>query len=154
LQIRPAAAADAPVLTDLAMRAKAHWGYAAGVLDSWRSELTIAPQDILARPTFVAAIGGEIAGFYALSPRARTCELAHLWVSPRFMRRGVGRALVEHARATAAQGGAVELTADADPNAEAFYLGCGAQSRGAVPAPIPGQPERVRPQLVFPGKGV
>lgn len=41
---------------------------------------------------------------------------------------------------------------DADPNAESFYLESGAVRRGVVPAPIPGEPERVRPQLAFNGR--
>jgi hypothetical protein len=39
-------------------------------------------------------------------------------------------------------------TIDSDPNAEPFYLACGAERTGAIPAPIAGQPARVRPQLV------
>jgi len=65
------------------------------------------------------------------------------------MRRGVGRALVSHALQTASRGGASEVTVDADPNAEAFYLDCGAVRCGEVAAPIAGQPTRVRPQLTF-----
>jgi len=61
----------------------------------------------------------------------------------------IGRELLNHALARAAQGGASEVTVDADPNAESFYLACGGTRRGEVPAPIPGQPERVRPQLEF-----
>jgi hypothetical protein len=38
---------------------------------------------------------------------------------------------------------------DADPHAEAFYRACGALRIGGVAAPIDGQPQRVRPQLVL-----
>ena len=93
--------------------------------------------------------GIDVAGFYSLSPSGRSWQLDHLWVLPRFMRVGVGRALLSHALETAARGGAVEVTVDADPNAELFYLECGAVRRGAVPAPLPGQPGRARPQLAF-----
>jgi molybdenum cofactor cytidylyltransferase len=65
------------------------------------------------------------------------------------MHRGIGRALLAHALATAARGGAAEVIVDADPNAESFYLECGAIRRGEVAAPIAGQPNRVRPQLAF-----
>jgi len=41
------------------------------------------------------------------------------------------------------------VTVDADPNAESFYLACGADRCGEVPAPIRGEPGRVRPQLAF-----
>jgi len=71
---------------------------------------------------------------------------------PQFMDRGIGRALVAHALETALRGGASSVTVDADPNAESFYLTCGAERCGEVPAPIPEQPERVRPQLAFHGR--
>lgn len=141
--------AEADVLSALAMRAKAHWGYADQALEQWQAQLAISPADIRGQPTFVATIEGEIAGFYSLLPSGESWDLDNLWVSPLFMRHGVGQALLEHALETAARGSATEVTVDADPNAEAFYLQCGAVRRGEVRAPIPGQPERVRPQLAF-----
>jgi GNAT superfamily N-acetyltransferase len=149
MNIRPAAETEAQLLSSLAMRAKGHWGYSAEVLEDWRADLTVSPQGIRAKPTFVAVVGIEVAGFYSISPLGRSWELDNFWVLPRFMHLGVGRALLSHALETAARGGATEVTVDADPNAEAFYLECGAVRRGAVLAPLPGQPERARPQLAF-----
>lgn len=149
MNIRRAVETEAQLLSALAMRAKTHWGYSTEALEGWRAELTVSPQGIRARPTFVAMVGIEVAGFYSLSPLGRSWELDNLWVLPRFMHLGVGRALLSHALETAARGGAAEVTVDADPNAEPFYLECGAVRRGAVPAPLPGQPERARPQLTF-----
>ena len=97
----------------------------------------------------MAAVEDEIAGFCSLVPSNPSRELDHLWVLPQFMDRGIGRALVAHALETALRGGASSVTVDADPNAESFYRACGADRCGEVPAPIPGQPKRVRPQLAF-----
>ena len=149
MNIRSAVETEAQFLSALVMRAKAHWGYATETLEAWRSELAVSPEDIRGKPTFVAVADGQIVGFYSLSPSHTSWELDNLWVSPQFMHRGVGRELLSHALETAARGGAVEVTVDADPNAEPFYLECGAIRRGEVPAPIPGQPSRVRPQLAF-----
>jgi len=149
LKIRQALASEAQVLSALVLDAKAHWGYAAAAIDAWRDELRIRDVDLVARPAFVASLDGEVAGFYSLAPSAHAWELDNLWVAPRFMRRGVGRTLVDHALETAFRGGASSVTVDADPNAESFYLSCGAARCGEVPAPIAGQPDRVRPQLRF-----
>ena len=70
--IRPAVETEAELLSALAMRAKAHWGYSAEALEGWRAELAVSPQSIRARPTFVAMVGIEIAGFYSLSPSGRS----------------------------------------------------------------------------------
>jgi ribosomal protein S18 acetylase RimI-like enzyme len=149
VNIRPAQGREAEALTAIALDAKAYWGYPADTIESWKHELTVLTQTITSRPTFVAVLGDEIVGFYSLSPSHHSWELDHLWVLPRFMDRGIGRALVAHALETAARGGASSVTVDADPNAESFYLACGADRCGEVPAPIPGEPGRVRPQLAF-----
>jgi ribosomal protein S18 acetylase RimI-like enzyme len=149
VNIRPAQGCEAEALTAIALEAKAHWGYPADTIQSWKEELTVSTQTITSRPTFVAVIGDEVVGFYSLSPSHHSWGLDHLWVLPRFMDRGLGRALLAHALETAARGGASSVTVDADPNAESFYLACGADRYGEIPAPIPGQPERVRPQLAF-----
>jgi GNAT superfamily N-acetyltransferase len=151
--IRPAQETEADLLSALIMQSKAHWGYSIEALESWRPELSITPASIRKKPVFVAIVEGEVAGCYSLAPSAVSWALDNLWVLPRFMRRGVGRALVSHALQTAARGGASEVTVDADPNAETFYLDCGAIRCGEVAAPIAGQPDRVRPQLAFQSAG-
>ena len=149
VEIRKAAASEAEALSALALEAKAHWGYSREAIDSWRDQLRISSENVEAKPTYVGAIDGVIVGFYSLAPSGHSWELDNLWVAPRFMHRGVGRALLDHAVEVAFRGGASSVIVDADPNAEAFYLACGAMRRGEVPAPIPGQPDRVRPQLAF-----
>jgi len=149
VNIRPAQGHEAKALTAIALEAKAFWGYPADTIESWKQELTVSTRTVTSRPTFVAMIRDEIVGFYSLSPSHDAWKLEDLWVLPRFMDRGIGRALVAHALETAARGGASSVTVDADPNAESFYLACGADRCGEVPAPIRGEPGRVRPQLAF-----
>ena len=149
MEIRQALESEAKRLTAVAMRSKAHWGYAREVLDGWRDDLAISSKDIRDHPICVAVEDGELLGFYSLRPSDGAWELDHLWVVPEYMRRGVGRALLAHAMEMALRGGASEIKVDADPNAERFYVDHGAVRRGAVPARIPGQPDRVRPQLAF-----
>ena len=149
MQIRRAFVGDAKELSELVQRAKAHWGYARAQLQAWRPSLEVSAESVCARPTFVAELDGQVIGFYSLIPSPKVWELDNLWILPRFMKKGFGRALLEHASQTAAEGGATSIVVDADPNAEPFYLRCGARRVGAVPAPIAGQSNRVRPQLVL-----
>ena len=149
VEIRPARTHDAEALSAIAFKAKAHWGYSAEALESWRRDLAVSADDIVSKRIFVAVAEGRIAGFYSFLPTERDWLLDHLWVLPEYMRLGIGRALVTHALETAARGGASSVTVDADPNAETFYLACGAMRRGEVSAPIPGHTGRVRPQLEF-----
>src|SRR5438128_99167 len=148
LHIRPARTHEAPVLSAIALQAKAYWGYPPEQIARWRTDLALAATDLTSMPTFVAEWDGEIAGFYSIVPSSQVWALNHLWIAT-FMRRGIGRALFEHAASTALRGGGTCIAIDADPHAEPFYLACGATRIGTMPALVPGDPDRVRPQLVL-----
>jgi GNAT superfamily N-acetyltransferase len=149
MQIRRASRDEAEVLSALAIESKAHWGYAASVMASWQENLRVSSAEIDSKPTWVAEVDGDVVAFYTMVPSRDCWHLDNFWVSPRHMRRGIGRKLLEHALQLAVEGGALNVTVDSDPNAEVFYLACGATRCDAVPAPISGQPDRVRPQLDF-----
>ena len=147
MQIRPVHPEEASTLTEIALASKAFWGYSAAQLAQWREDLSPSAASIREQPTFVAEIDGAVAGFYQINLSAEPVELDHLWVDPRFMRQGVGRALISHATATMAQRGIAQLLIDSEPHAEAFYLAMGAMRIGERAAPIVGEPLRIRPQL-------
>ena len=147
LVIRRAAVGDAQTLSRIAWSAKAHWGYALPQLQAWRAELEISPASLQWAPTFVGEIGGAVAGFYQLRLDTDPPLLDHLWVDPARMGLGLGSALVRHALQLLAADGVAEMAIDADPHAEAFYLGLGARRVGEIAAPLPGDAARVRPQL-------
>ena len=140
----PAHADAAEVLTEIAVAAKSHWGYPPGWLNRWRKELTITPGYLAEHTAFSAVLDGRMAGFYALHLEAGEALLDHLWVRPSCMRQGVGRALFEHAEATARKAGASRLKITGDPHAEEFYLRMGAKLSGRQPAPMDDQ-ERFLP---------
>ncbi len=103
-------------------------------MQSCERELTYQP-DQLADSKYhfaVAERGSEILGFYALEALSnRRFELAALFVEPKHIGTGVGRGLMKHAiNAVAAQSGA-SLLIQGDPNAEKFYLACGANRIGS-----------------------
>ncbi len=151
--IRQARAHDATALSALAMRSKAHWGYAGAQLAAWKSDLTITSEYIVATQTFLAEEQGKAMGFYAIAAATASApdswQLEHFWIAPEAMGLGLGRALFSHAAGIVRRGGAKAIAIDADPHAEAFYIKCGATRMGAEAAPIAGDPDRVRPQLLF-----
>ena len=73
-------------------------------------------------------------------------QLDHLWLRPDRIGRGLGRALFEHAVATARQLGAADLFLEAEPNAEPFYRHMGARRTGERIGEIEGQ-TRVLPLM-------
>lgn len=133
-RIRPALASEAALLSELAMRSKAHWGYPPAFMAACRDELRYSAAQIgSARYTFVIAErAGEPAGFYALDKASTTeVELEALFVEPACIGTGIGRALLRHAVAEATRQGAATLVIQGDPNAAAFYEAAGAVPLGA-----------------------
>ncbi|HEX9983320.1 MAG TPA: GNAT family N-acetyltransferase [Thermoanaerobaculia bacterium] len=143
IEIRRATSSDSERATELARKAKAHWGYPAEWLASWRDGLAITADEIDKHPTFVASVEGEVVGVCQLREPDGRSVLEHVWVDPSVHGRGIGRALVEKAKSIA-QGLIVII---ADPSAEPFYMKLGARRVGQVPAPMPGAPARALPLL-------
>ncbi len=139
------------MLSALALRSKGHWGYDEEFLAACRDELTIPPDEVLARRTTVAELDGSVVGMYTIDGAPPVAELGQMFVDPEHIGRGVGRALWTHAVGRARAEGIHTLTIDADPFAEAFYLAMGATRTGSVPSgSIPG---RVLPRLTFSTSG-
>ncbi|HMH45240.1 MAG TPA: GNAT family N-acetyltransferase [Pyrinomonadaceae bacterium] len=146
LQIRPATPDEAEALTALAHAAKRHWGYPEEWISHWQTDLTITPDFIATNEVFVATIDNEIAGCCALVLSEKLIELEHMWIDPKHMRKGIGRALFEHTKRRAEELGSKTLELSADPNAESFYERMGAKRIGEVPADVLGQ-SRVLPRM-------
>jgi GNAT superfamily N-acetyltransferase len=121
---------DAAALTEIAFAAKRHWGYPQDWMESWREVLTIRPEFIRDHEIYKAVVDDRAIGFYALDRKSVRLELAHLWVSPDAMGRGVGRCLFLHALERAREAGFRELEIESDPNAEGFYERMGAHRIG------------------------
>ena len=145
IEIRRATTTDSERATELARRAKAHWGYPSEWMDLWRDDLVITAAAIEKHRTFVASVDGQVVGVCQLQESEIGAMLEHVWVEPSVHGRGVGRALVEYARAQAR--GTIAVVAD--PNAERFYIKLGAKRVGDVMAPMPGAPDRKLPLLEF-----
>jgi ribosomal protein S18 acetylase RimI-like enzyme len=148
--IRHATASDLPRLNEIAIESKASWGYAADQISEWLADLEIDPETVDIWPTLVAEKDGQIAGFAQLDPTQQPWDLTRLFVDPSFKRQGIGRQLLRAMQEVAAAANGDHISIDSDPNAESFYIACGAISVGVLAAPIPGEPNRCRPQLRLP----
>ncbi len=139
--LRDARPDEAGLLTSLAMRSKAYWGYPPGFMEACRAELTVTPAELGdgGARHLVAELAARMAGFYALA-RAPDggFELEALFVDPAWMGRRIGRALVEHALAAVAEAGGDGLHVQGDPHAEGFYravggVPAGSRESGSIP---------------------
>jgi GNAT superfamily N-acetyltransferase len=134
VRLRAARPGEAALLSALALRSKASWGYDEAFIDACRAELTYTPSR-LRDPLFhfvVAIDDGDLCGFYALETRApQRFELDALFVAPDRIGTGIGRALIGHAIAAVRQAGGRSLVIQGDPNAAGFYHAAGARRIGS-----------------------
>ncbi|MFI6156485.1 GNAT family N-acetyltransferase [Kitasatospora sp. NPDC051170] len=148
--IRPARPEEAGLLTGLALRSKAHWGYDEAFMAACREELALDEAALGRLDAAVAEEDGRLLGFVALAAEPPGGSLDMLFVEPEEIGRGVGRALFDHVRARAVALGLRRFTIDADPNAEPFYRAMGATRIGSIPSgSIPGR-ELPLMELVLP----
>lgn len=147
MHIRIAVPAEIEVLDRIAYSAKAHWGYSAEQMGTWASDLSTSQESVTSELTFVAEVGGTVVGFAQLDSSGEHPELVALWVLPQHIGKGIGRALLQEITRAAANACRSIITIDSEPNAADFYIACGAKFVANIPAPITGDPHRVRPQL-------
>jgi GNAT superfamily N-acetyltransferase len=152
IELRPAHADEIGLLDELAFRSKAHWGYPAAQMEAWRADLALSPAWVSKQWVHVALLDSAVAGVFAVVDEAGEWKLEHLWVEPKAMGKGVGRALLVAACQFARSCGAKDLTINADPNAAGFYTACGGILVGETPAPTALEPSRVLPVFRLPTK--
>ena len=127
IDIRDAYTSEVDVLEDVQRRASLVW-------EEYRDELLAHPEvidvplhDIEAGNVRVASGSLRVLGFALLIPGrgAGSAELDGLFVDPAFMRRGIGRALVNDAHALARSRGCQRIEVTANPRALEFYVKMG-----------------------------
>jgi GNAT superfamily N-acetyltransferase len=117
-----AAISDANLLTEIALTSKAFWGYSDEQIKSWVSDLTVSEEMIKEMIVYKFIFETQIVGFYILNqPKEKTIELEFLFVLPKFIGKGIGNKLINHAFEKAISLRCTLMNLLADPNAVPFY---------------------------------
>ncbi len=145
--VRDARPEDAEILSALAIRSKAYWGYGHDFMAACVDELTLSRRDIADWVVRVRDNGGVPVGYYQLRVVGGIAEIEQLFVAPGSIGEGLGRTLWTDMMAQAAQRGAREIRVTSDPHAEGFYRAMGCRPIGIEPSgSIPG---RTLPRLAL-----
>jgi predicted N-acetyltransferase YhbS len=150
-QIRPARAEEATGLAQLAVRATEHDGYDPVVMARLAPVLQINLALIAAGLVFVAEdVNGTVIGVVAFRPLGPSglFLLEGIFVEPAFMRRGVGRRLIETAAGYARKLGGCAIVIYANPTSAGFYARLGAIRIGTSPFVF--SPDLLLPVFAFP----
>jgi GNAT superfamily N-acetyltransferase len=144
ISIQPAHPEQADQLTCIALAAKAHWGYPERWMEIWKPQLTVSTAYLLEHENWMAVVNDSPIGFYTLEEKNGQAWLENLWVWPKYIGKGIGKALFLHATELARQRGYKVLQLEADPNAAGFYERMGMHKIAERHSEVDGQP-RVLP---------
>lgn len=136
MSIRKARTDEGPILSRIALRSKAYWGYDESFIEACREDLTISEQKIEGNHVYVLENSSTIIGFYCLAAEGRTGRLDFLFIDPDYIGKGYGKILWESVIHTAREIGLDEFTIDSDPHAEEFYKKMGAVRIGEVESTV------------------
>ena len=134
LGFRAAVSDDAALLSSLAIRSKAHWGYSPEFMAAAVDELSVSATDIRRSDyhCVLAMLDSTVAGFYVLENLAGDdVQLGSLFVDSEYIGTGIGRSLIDQAKSQAVGLGAKTLHIVSDPNAADFYRAMGAIQSGS-----------------------
>jgi GNAT superfamily N-acetyltransferase len=136
LAIRGARAGESASLTELMLRSKAYWGYDNAFMAACRDVLFVTEAMIARGEVFVAEHRDVVVGVAAVTDVPPDVELDMCFVDPTAIGTGVGRSLVDAAKARARAAGARTMRVVSDPNAASFYARLGAAPVGEVPSEV------------------
>lgn len=142
--IQPARPEQANQLTQIAIAAKAHWGYPQRWMEIWKPQLIFNPQYFVEHEGWVAIVNESPIGFYTIEEKEGIAWLENLWVLPVYIGKGVGKTLFLHAVEISLRRGCQRLQLEADPNARGFYEKMGMHKIGERRSQVDGEP-RVLP---------
>jgi GNAT superfamily N-acetyltransferase len=119
--VRGVRADEGARLKEIAIAAKAHWGYELDKVREWANQGDFSAERLSELVVFVAEAEGEQIGWASLEPRPAAWWLEDLWIEPAWIGKGVGGQLFRHAARHAQRSGAAQLEWEAEPNAIGFY---------------------------------
>ncbi len=125
--IRAPAPGEGARLKEIAIAAKASWGYELDKVREWADRGDFSPGQLGKLTVFVAEAGERAIGWCSLDPRGEVWWLADLWVEPDWIGKGVGSRLFRHGARHARRAGAKRLEWEAEPNSIGFYEKMGGQ---------------------------
>ncbi len=140
LQIRRALPEEADTLSQIALSAKAYWGYPERWMEIWTPQLTFSPEYFEENDSWVAEIDNIPVAFYTLQERDGNAWLENLWVFPEYIGKGIGKVLFLQAVELSRQREYRILQLESDPNAVGFYEKMGMRKIGERHSEIEGQP--------------
>ncbi len=133
-KIRDANSHEDDLLSQLALRSKAIWGYDDDFMKACEPHIKIDKDYISNWPVVVIEINGEVVGFYSLKVISNENRLDNLWIEPKYIRKGFGKILFEDAVHRSKKLNWSYFRLAGEKKAIIFYEKMGAKLIGQIPS--------------------
>lgn len=130
--IRRAEIREAMLLTDIAYRSEAYWGYDSVYMESFKSLYKVTEAFIRNNETFILEEDRRVVGFYGMEIGGEEASLEYLYIEPKAIGSGYGRQLWDHMVDNCKRKGIKEIELVTSPQAKEFYIKMGAVQVGEV----------------------
>jgi GNAT superfamily N-acetyltransferase len=108
-------------LREIAIAAKASWGYDLTRVTEWAAMADFSPRGLARKDVYVASFDEKLVGWMAVIHQGHVLWLDDLWIDPDWMGQGIGSELFRYAMDVGRQLGAARMEWEAEPNALGFY---------------------------------
>lgn len=130
MEIRRAQSDNLLQINELIASSRAHWNFPREYFQASLALLKIDLNYLSENLCFEIHEDGQLAGFFSITEKRGEKYLDHLWILPRLLHRGLGRAACQHIDAIAVQQGWRTLLTCPEPEAEGFYVRQGFRDTG------------------------
>jgi N-acetylglutamate synthase-like GNAT family acetyltransferase len=142
-----AEAKDASILTHIAIKSEAYWGYDFEFMKKFKSVYKITEDFIQNNPTYGIIDENVIIGFYGILINERETSLEYLFIEPQYIGKGYGKMLWNHMINECKALNIKEFTLVTSQQAKEFYIKLGAKICGEVDSLV-SEGRRV-PKLIY-----
>lgn len=147
VNIRNAKVDEYDILTDIATKSEAYWGYDSDYMSKFKSIYNVSEEFISNNPTVVIEEDKNIVGFYGVIYKNSEVSLEYFFIEPKYIGKGYGKLLWNYLIRDCKNLGIKEFSIITSPQAKEFYVKMGAIPCGEVESLL--RKGRIIPQLVY-----
>ncbi|ARC83771.1 acetyltransferase family protein [Clostridium argentinense CDC 2741] len=147
LNIRRAKVDEYEMLTDIAIKSEAYWGYDSNYMDKFKSIYNVSEEFIKNNSTVLIEEDNSIVGFYGLICKDNEISLEYFFIEPKYIGKGYGKLLWNYLVSDCKNLGIKDFDIVTSPQAKEFYVKMGAIPCGEVESLL--KKGRIIPQLIY-----
>lgn len=147
LNIRSVRINEAEILTNIAIKSEAYWGYDFEYMEKFKKIYKVTKEFISNNPTFIIEDDDNIVGFYGILNEKNETALEYFFIEPNFIGKGYGKVLWSHMINNCKCIRIKEFEIVTSPEAKEFYIKMGAVQIGEIESLV--KKGRKIPQLMY-----